>query len=138
MSEFTLDELRKHMSVLPLCDQVELRNTLDNMVDIEVIKYERTVSRFFTWVFGAHFKKVESKAEILVIIDEVLATLTPREERIVRERLGFNFPARRTQESVGATLGVTGSRISQIEKKILRNLRHPSRSRRLKAFLEGN
>ncbi len=72
------------------------------------------------------------------ITDEVLATLTPREEKVIKMRFGLgNTGSEHTLEEVGQHFTVTRERIRQIEAKALRKLRHPSRSRRLKAFLEG-
>ena len=67
---------------------------------------------------------------------EVLETLTDREERVLRLRFGLEDGHTRTLEEVGKEFGVTRERIRQIEAKALRKLRHPSRSRRLKDFLE--
>jgi RNA polymerase primary sigma factor len=72
------------------------------------------------------------------ITDEVLATLTPREEKVIKMRFGLgNTGSEHTLEEVGQHFAVTRERIRQIEAKALRKLRHPSRSRKLKAFLEG-
>jgi RNA polymerase primary sigma factor len=72
------------------------------------------------------------------ITDEVLATLTPREEKVIKMRFGLgNTGSEHTLEEVGQHFAVTRERIRQIEAKALRKLRHPSRSKRLKAFLEG-
>ncbi|KAA3384589.1 RNA polymerase sigma factor RpoD [Akkermansia muciniphila] len=67
---------------------------------------------------------------------EVLETLTDREERVLRLRFGLEDGHTRTLEEVGKEFGVTRERIRQIEAKALRKLRHPSRSRRLKDFME--
>ena len=69
-------------------------------------------------------------------IARVLYTLTPREERVLRLRFGLEDGRPRTLEEVGKEFAVTRERIRQIEAKALRKLRHPSRSRRLKDFLE--
>jgi len=69
-------------------------------------------------------------------IDEVLCTLTPREQRVLQLRFGLEDGRRRTLEEVGREFGVTRERIRQIEAKVLRKLRHPSRSRKLKDYLE--
>ncbi|MBP6716185.1 MAG: RNA polymerase sigma factor RpoD [Acidobacteria bacterium] len=69
--------------------------------------------------------------------DQVLRTLTPREERVIRMRFGVGEGSEHTLEEVGQSFAVTRERIRQIEAKALRKLRHPSRSRRLKPFLEG-
>ena len=69
--------------------------------------------------------------------ENVLRTLTPREERVVKMRFGVGDGSEHTLEEVGQNFAVTRERIRQIEAKALRKLRHPSRSRRLRAFLEG-
>jgi len=66
----------------------------------------------------------------------VLKTLTPREETIIKMRFGFEDGSEHTLEQVGQTFAVTRERIRQIEAKALRKLRHPTRSNRLRAFLE--
>jgi len=67
---------------------------------------------------------------------KVLATLTPREERVLRMRFGIGENSDHTLEEVGQDFDVTRERIRQIEAKALRKLRHPSRSRRLRSFIE--
>jgi len=69
-------------------------------------------------------------------IDNVLYTLTPREQRVLQLRFGLEDGRSRTLEEVGKEFNVTRERIRQIEAKALRKLRHPSRSRRLKDYLE--
>ena len=69
-------------------------------------------------------------------LEEVLSTLTPREMRVLRLRFGLDDGRARTLEEVGQNFGVTRERIRQIEAKALRKLRHPSRSRKLKDFLD--
>jgi RNA polymerase primary sigma factor len=69
--------------------------------------------------------------------DAVLKTLTPREEKVIKMRFGVGDGSEHTLEEVGQSFAVTRERIRQIEAKALRKLRHPSRSRKLKAFLEG-
>ncbi|MGA3009380.1 MAG: RNA polymerase sigma factor RpoD [Terracidiphilus sp.] len=68
---------------------------------------------------------------------QVLRTLTPREERVIKMRFGLEDGSEHTLEEVGQSFQVTRERIRQIEAKALRKLRHPSRSRKLKAFVEG-
>jgi RNA polymerase primary sigma factor len=70
-------------------------------------------------------------------IAEVLASLTPREERIIRMRFGLGMTSDHTLEEVGNTFSVTRERIRQIEAKALRKLKHPSRSRILRTFLDN-
>ncbi|MCJ7538854.1 MAG: RNA polymerase sigma factor RpoD [Desulfobacterales bacterium] len=67
---------------------------------------------------------------------KVLATLTPREEKVLRMRFGIGEKADHTLEEVGQDFAVTRERIRQIEAKALRKLRHPTRSRKLKSFIE--
>jgi RNA polymerase primary sigma factor len=69
-------------------------------------------------------------------IEDVLSTLTPREQRVLQLRFGLEDGRSRTLEEVGKEFAVTRERIRQIEAKALRKLRHPSRSRKLKDYLE--
>ena len=67
----------------------------------------------------------------------MLASLTPREERIVRMRFGLGMNSDHTLEEVGQQFSVTRERIRQIEAKALRKLKHPRRSKVLRSFLEN-
>jgi len=69
--------------------------------------------------------------------NSVLKTLTPREEKVIKMRFGLDDGSEHTLEEVGQSFAVTRERIRQIEAKALRKLRHPSRSHKLRAFLEG-
>ena len=71
------------------------------------------------------------------ITTRVLASLTPREERVLRMRFGLGMNKDHTLEEVGLQFSVTRERIRQIEAKALRKLRHPSRSRMLRSFLNN-
>ena len=88
-------------------------------------------------------RQVVSPAEAVINLnlreqtETVLKTLTPREERVIKMRFGVGDGSEHTLEEVGQNFYVTRERIRQIEAKALRKLRHPSRSRRLKAFLNG-
>jgi RNA polymerase primary sigma factor len=68
--------------------------------------------------------------------ESVLKTLTPREEKIIKMRFGMEDGSQHTLEEVGQVFALTRERIRQIEAKALRKLRHPSRSHKLRAFLE--
>ena len=68
-------------------------------------------------------------------IEEVMQTLTPREAKVLKLRFGLQDGRMRTLEEVGKEFDVTRERIRQIEAKALRKLRHPSRSKRLKDFM---
>jgi len=88
-------------------------------------------------------KSVISPADAVISMNlaeqtrKVLATLTPREEKVLRMRFGIGEKSDHTLEEVGQDFEVTRERIRQIEAKALRKLRHPSRSKRLKSFMEG-
>ncbi len=87
-------------------------------------------------------KRVVSPSEAVINLNlreqtaEVLKTLTPREEKIIKMRFGLQDGSEHTLEEVGQHFAVTRERIRQIEAKALRKLRHPSRSHKLRAFLE--
>ena len=68
------------------------------------------------------------------VLSDVLSTLTPREESVLKLRYGFNG-RERTLEEVGREFNITRERVRQIEEKALRKLRHPSRSKKLKEYL---
>ena len=68
---------------------------------------------------------------------DVLNTLTPREEKVLRLRFGLEDGRARTLEEVGKEFNVTRERIRQIEAKALRKLRHPNRSKRLREYVEN-
>ncbi|WP_310496940.1 sigma-70 family RNA polymerase sigma factor, partial [Sandarakinorhabdus sp.] len=70
------------------------------------------------------------------IATRVLASLTPREERVLRMRFGIGMNTDHTLEEVGQQFSVTRERIRQIEAKALRKLKHPSRSRKMRSFLD--
>ncbi len=87
-------------------------------------------------------KSITSPSENVISVNlaeqtrKVLATLTPREEKVLRMRFGIGEKSDHTLEEVGQDFEVTRERIRQIEAKALRKLRHPSRSKRLKSFVE--
>src|SRR6187401_2890751 len=88
-------------------------------------------------------RQVVSPAEAVINLnlkeqtESVLKTLTPREEKVIKMRFGVGDGSEHTLEEVGQSFAVTRERIRQIEAKALRKLRHPSRIRKLRAFLEG-
>jgi len=89
-------------------------------------------------------RQVVSPAEAVINInlkemtESVLKTLTPREEKVIKMRFGLDNGSDHTLEEVGQNFAVTRERIRQIEAKALRKLRHPSRSRKLRPFLDGS
>jgi RNA polymerase primary sigma factor len=88
-------------------------------------------------------KKVINPSEAIINLNlaeqtrRVLATLTPREEKVLRMRFGIGEESDHTLEEVGQDFNVTRERIRQIEAKALRKLRHPSRAKKLKAFIDS-
>ena len=76
-------------------------------------------------------------ASLRGVTKDVLDTLTPREAKVLRMRFGIEMNTDHTLEEVGKQFDVTRERIRQIEAKALRKLRHPSRSEKLRSFLEG-
>jgi RNA polymerase primary sigma factor len=86
---------------------------------------------------------VVSPAEAVINVNlkdqtgQVLRTLTPRDEKVIKMRFGLEDGSEHTLEEVGQSFAVTRERIRQIEAKALRKLRHPSRSRKLRAFMDG-
>ena len=77
------------------------------------------------------------KSNLSEATTKILSTLTPREERVLRMRFGVGMNTDHTLEEVGLQFSVTRERIRQIEAKALRKLKHPSRSKQLKSFLES-
>jgi RNA polymerase primary sigma factor len=77
------------------------------------------------------------KSNLSAATTKILATLTPREERVLRMRFGVGMNTDHTLEEVGLQFSVTRERIRQIEAKALRKLKHPSRSKQLKSFLDN-
>ena len=83
-----------------------------------------------------HLRKPQRLRLLKEQLMEVLDTLTEREEKVLRLRFGLDDGRARTLEEVGKEFNVTRERIRQIEAKALRKLRHPSRSKKLKDYLE--
>ena len=88
-------------------------------------------------------RAVVSPAEAVINVNlkeqtaQVLRTLTPREEKVIKMRFGLEDGSEHTLEEVGQSFAVTRERIRQIEAKALRKLRHPSRSEQLRSFLDN-
>ena len=105
---------------------------------------EAAVSDYFESLIGDFIPDDEapapSDAASFVLLKEqlveVLKTLTPREEKVLKLRFGLDDGRQRTLEEVGKEFNVTRERIRQIEAKALRKLRHPSRSKKLKDYLD--
>ena len=87
------------------------------------------------WIVGLDIGTSKIVA-IVAEVEDVLDTLTPRERRVLQLRFGLIDGHQRTLEEVGKRFGVTRERIRQIESKTLSKLRHPSRSQKLRDYLE--
>src|SRR6266849_611078 len=99
---------------------------------------EPTANKEHLGLFSANPAKTAITNNLRELTEDVLSTLTPREKEIIKMRFGLDQSGEeRTLEEVGKHFNVTRERIRQIEAKALAKLRHPSRSRRLRAFLDG-
>jgi RNA polymerase primary sigma factor len=121
-----LEKVRKIMSVSDAAVSIETPIGDDESKLGDFIADPKASSPFMEFV-GTSLKEE---------IDDVLSTLTPREEKIVRMRLGIGEKTDFTLEEVGDVFGLTRERIRQIEAKALRKLQHPSRRKRLESFQE--
>ena len=135
--EPTSEEIAKRMDI-PLWKVRKVLKTAQQPISLETPIGEEEDSHLGDFIED---HGVVSPADAVINInlkdktEEVLNTLTPREERIIKMRFGLEDGTERTLEEVGQKFGVTRERIRQIEVKALRKLRHPSRSRQLRAFL---
>ncbi|HLA96769.1 MAG TPA: sigma factor-like helix-turn-helix DNA-binding protein [Pyrinomonadaceae bacterium] len=130
---------QEKVASLNFVDLIKFRNFTNNLIDSKAMDLGQSLPKIFREIFGESgiYKKSIDIVYTLQVIHEVLCTLSPREETVIRMRFGLNCTIPLPQRKVGEHFGLTKQRISQIEAKALRKLRHPSRSRRLKAFLEG-
>jgi RNA polymerase primary sigma factor len=138
--EPTNEELAKRME-LPVSKIRKVMRIAQEPISLETPVGEEEESHLGDFLID---RGVVSPSEAVINLNlreqtaQVLKTLTPREEKIVRMRFGLEDGSEHTLEEVGQNFAVTRERIRQIEAKALRKLRHPSRSYRLRAFLESN
>ena len=138
--EPTTEELSTRME-LPLGKVRKVLRIAQEPISLETPVGEEEESHLGDFIVD---KRVMSPSEAVINLNlreqtaEVLKTLSPREEKIVKMRFGLQDGSEHTLEEVGQHFAVTRERIRQIEAKALRKLRHPSRSHRLRAFLEQN
>ncbi len=126
--DLSLDKVRKVLKIAiePISLETPIGEEEDNHIgDFLEDKSQSTPSES---VMGSNLSEQTEKA---------LATLTPREEKVLRMRFGIGERSDHTLEEVGQNFDVTRERIRQIEAKALRKLRHPSRSKKLRAFIES-
>jgi RNA polymerase primary sigma factor len=138
--EPTTEELSSRME-LPLGKVRKVLRIAQEPISLETPVGEEEESHLGDFIVD---RRVTSPSEAVINLNlreqtaEVLKTLSPREEKIVKMRFGLQDGSEHTLEEVGQHFAVTRERIRQIEAKALRKLRHPSRSHRLRAFLDTN
>ncbi|GGA45551.1 RNA polymerase sigma factor RpoD [Paenibacillus physcomitrellae] len=136
--EPTPEEIAKEMDLTP--DKVrEIMKVAQEPVSLETPIGEENDSNLGDFIEDSDAPAPADAAAYELLkeqLEDVLDTLTEREENVLRLRFGLDDGRTRTLEEVGKEFGVTRERIRQIEAKALRKLRHPSRSKRLKDFLE--
>jgi RNA polymerase primary sigma factor len=137
--EPTSDEIAKRMDI-PVIKVRKVMKIAQEPISLETPIGEEEDSHLGDFIED---RGVISPAEAVINInlkeqtESVLKTLTPREEKVIKMRFGLDDGSEHTLEEVGQSFAVTRERIRQIEAKALRKLRHPSRSRKLRAFLDA-
>jgi RNA polymerase primary sigma factor len=137
--EPTTDELARRLE-LPVGKVRKVLRIAQEPISLETPVGEEEESHLGDFIID---RRVTSPSEALINLNlreqtaEVLKTLSPREEKIIKMRFGLQDGSEHTLEEVGQHFAVTRERIRQIEAKALRKLRHPSRSHRLRAFLDA-
>jgi RNA polymerase primary sigma factor len=137
--EPTTDELSRRLD-LPVNKVRKVLRIAQEPISLETPVGEEDESHLGDFIVD---RRVTSPSEAVINLNlreqtaEVLKTLSPREEKIIKMRFGLQDGSEHTLEEVGQHFAVTRERIRQIEAKALRKLRHPSRSHRLRAFLDA-
>src|SRR5713226_6650943 len=137
--ELTSEEIAKRMDI-PVSKVRKILKIAQEPISLETPIGEEEDSHLGDFIED---KAVVSPSDAVINLNlkeqtsSVLKTLTPREEKVIKMRFGLDDGSEHTLEEVGQSFAVTRERIRQIEAKALRKLRHPSRSRKLRAFLEG-
>jgi RNA polymerase primary sigma factor len=136
--EPTVDEIAEAMEV-PAERVREIVRILPQPISLESTVGDEQDAVLGDFVIDESLPEMDDAAAKVLLkgqVEGVLATLTPRERRVVELRFGLEGDKLYTLSEIGAELGVTRERIRQIETKALRKLRHPSRSRRLREFTD--
>jgi RNA polymerase sigma factor (sigma-70 family) len=133
------EALLQSFETLNFQEQSWLFQHLQNRIGTKHRFFHHAFSRIFRNIFGSHstlvFEPDFEYSALTKIFDETLATLTPKQEKVIKMRFGLDDFEPKTLETIGNHFAFTRERIRQIEAQALRKLRHPSRSRRLKALL---
>ncbi|MDQ2747519.1 MAG: sigma-70 family RNA polymerase sigma factor [Acidobacteriota bacterium] len=128
------------VELLSFGERVTLADSLAEAINEKLVVYRLKLPAFFQALFGkgSDLKERYINTKTIEMVEQALNTLSPREEKVIKMRFGLDKTVEsKTQKLIGKHFAVSASRISQMEAKILEKLRHPSRSRSLKAFLEG-
>ena len=131
-------EVAEEMDI-PVERVIEIMKVAQEPVSLETPIGEEDDSHLGDFITDEEAESPEESASFVLLrehLDGILGTLTDREEKVLRLRFGLNDGRPRTLEEVGQEFGVTRERIRQIEAKALRKLRHPSRSKKLKDYIE--
>ncbi|MBQ3166381.1 MAG: sigma-70 family RNA polymerase sigma factor, partial [Clostridia bacterium] len=131
-------EIAKEMGI-PESRVIEIQKIAQDPISLETPIGEEEDSHLGDFIVDENAQAPSDVVENVMLKEHlirVLDTLTPREEKVLRLRYGLDDGRPRTLEEVGKEFNVTRERIRQIEAKALRKLRHPSRSKRLRDFLD--